>query len=62
MEDAVVDEYFANEIWKKAEFTKWKETKEREEREKLANSGRYKQYRRYMKKNAGQTISFVDDM
>ncbi|KAI6175723.1 J domain-containing protein [Aphelenchoides bicaudatus] len=78
MEDEVIEEYFANEIWKPTEFKQFKERKEAEEREKLANSGRYKvghlvvdpiikriffqQYRRYMKKNAGQTISFVDDL
>ncbi len=28
-----------------------------EEKEKLANSGRYRQYKRFMKKNTGSTIS-----
>jgi hypothetical protein len=32
-------------------FQKWKEAKELEMRVKLAQSGRYKQYRRYMKNN-----------
>jgi len=57
-----VDDYWANEIWKKEEFETWKKLKEEQEKEKQLNSGRYKQYKRYMKKNAGSTISFVDDV
>lgn len=62
MEEDVIDDYWANEIWKTDEFEKWKAAKEAQEKEKLQNSGRYKQYKRYMKKNAGSTISFVDDV
>jgi len=61
LEDDQVDEYFARELWKRPEFDHWKEEKDKEEREKLANSARYKQYRRYMKKQSGNTISFLED-
>lgn len=61
MEEKLVDSYLAEELWKKEEFTKWKEIRDLEEKEKLANSGRYRQYKRFMKKNAGSTISFLED-
>ena len=61
-EPKLMDEYLANELWKRAEFKRWKEQKDREEKEKLAKSGRYRQYQRQMKKQAGSTISFLDDM
>lgn len=48
-----MDEYMALELWKRVEFDRWKEAKDREEKEKLANSGRYRQYKRFMKKQAG---------
>jgi len=51
----------AKELWKKPEFDRWKEAKDIEEKDKLANSGRYRQYRRQMKKQAGSTISFLDE-
>jgi DnaJ family protein C protein 25 len=61
LEEPIVDDYLAHEIWKKPEFNRWKAAKEEEERAKLANSARFKQYRRYMKTQAGNTISFLDD-
>ncbi|KAH7731093.1 Protein DNJ-2 [Aphelenchoides avenae] len=61
LEEKEIDDYLAKELWKAAEFGVWKTAKELEEKEKLANSGRYKQYRRFMKKQAGSTISFLED-
>lgn len=61
LEPKLHDEYLAKELWKKPEFDKWKEAKDIEDKEKQAKSGRYKQYQRYMKKNAGSTISFLED-
>lgn len=61
MTDAEHEEYLELELWKKPEFDKWKVERELEEKEKLAQSGRYKRYRRYMKNNAGNTISFIED-
>ncbi|CAD5219638.1 unnamed protein product [Bursaphelenchus okinawaensis] len=61
LEDHLIHDYLEKEIWKKEEFDKWKAAREEEEKEELAKSGRYRQYRRYMKKQAGQTISFLDE-
>lgn len=60
-EESLIDEYLSNNLWVKADFERWKALKEQEEKEKLAGSARYRQYRRYMKKMEGQTISFLDD-
>ncbi|VDN55888.1 unnamed protein product [Dracunculus medinensis] len=49
------------ELWVKAKFDEWKMVKEEEQKQKLAASGRYKRYRRYMRNQAGSTISFVDE-
>jgi DnaJ family protein C protein 25 len=61
LEEEEIEQYLAKELWKKPEFDTWKAAKEEEEKEKLANSGRYKQYRRFMKKQAGSTISFLEE-
>ncbi|KAF1757640.1 hypothetical protein GCK72_014096 [Caenorhabditis remanei] len=57
--DVNIDDLFEKECWIKANCEKWKAEKEAAEQEKMAQSGRYKRYKRYMK-NAG-TISFVDE-
>lgn len=57
-EPKLMDEYLSKELWKRSEFDKWKEQKDREEKEKLAKSGRYRQYQRFMRKNAGFPIHF----
>ncbi|KAI1733176.1 dnaJ domain-containing protein [Ditylenchus destructor] len=61
LDDKLISSYFAEELWKKENFEKWKATKDFEEKEKLASSGRYRQYKRQMKKQAGSTISFLDE-
>lgn len=61
MEEKELDIYLNKELWKKSEFDVWKEEKDSLEKEKQMNSGRYRQYKRFMKKNAGSTISFLDD-
>lgn len=45
------EEFLEQELWIKENFLEWKEAKELEMRVKMAQSGRYKQYRRYMKNN-----------
>ncbi|PAV78036.1 hypothetical protein WR25_00920 [Diploscapter pachys] len=57
--DEEIDDMMEKELWTKAKFVVWKAEREAEEQTKLAQSGRYKRYKRYMK-NAG-TISFVDE-
>jgi len=59
--EKTIADYMTKELWKKPEFDRWKEAKDIEEKDKLANSGRYRQYRRQMKKQAGSTISFLDE-
>ncbi|KAF7635738.1 J domain-containing protein [Meloidogyne graminicola] len=58
----LIDEYLIKELWKKPVFDQWKLEKDLEEKEKLAKSGRYKQYQRFQRKQAGSTISFLDEM
>ena len=45
------EDFLEQELWIKENFLEWKEAKELEMRVKMAQSGRYKQYRRYMKNN-----------
>uniref|UniRef100_A0A914GS90 J domain-containing protein n=1 Tax=Globodera rostochiensis TaxID=31243 RepID=A0A914GS90_GLORO len=52
-EPKLLDEYMALELWNRTEFDRWKEAKDLEEKERLSNSGRYRQYKRFMKKQAG---------
>ncbi|CAK5105680.1 unnamed protein product [Meloidogyne enterolobii] len=61
-EQKLIDEYLIKELWKRDVFDQWKHEKDLEEKEKLAKSGRYKQYQRFQRKNAGSTISFLDEM
>uniref|UniRef100_A0A0N5AS58 J domain-containing protein n=1 Tax=Syphacia muris TaxID=451379 RepID=A0A0N5AS58_9BILA len=55
------DEFLAEELWKKDIYNEWKKNRDAEEKEKLANSGRYKRYRRYMKNQAGSRVTFMED-
>ncbi len=41
-------------------FQEWKEEKEEEMRIKMAQSGRYKQYRRYMRNKGPDRMTFDD--
>ncbi|CAB3409954.1 unnamed protein product [Caenorhabditis bovis] len=57
--DNDIDDMLDRKCWEKEAFAVWKAEKDAEEQERLAQSGKYKRYKRYMK-NAG-TISFVDE-
>lgn len=57
--DEDIDDLFERECWLKRNCATWKAERDAAEQEKMAQSGRYKRYKRYMK-NAG-TISFVDE-
>uniref|UniRef100_A0A915EKC0 J domain-containing protein n=1 Tax=Ditylenchus dipsaci TaxID=166011 RepID=A0A915EKC0_9BILA len=59
--EKTIDDYMAKQLWKKSEFDHWKEVKDMEDKEKQNNSGKYRQYKRFLKKNAGSTISFLDE-
>lgn len=59
MTDEEKDDFLEQELWIKEKFLKWKEEKETEMRIKMAQSGRFKQYRRYMK-NHDNRMTFDD--
>ncbi|KHN85684.1 DnaJ -like protein dnj-2 [Toxocara canis] len=61
LNEAEKHSFIEEKLWMKDTFAEWKRIKEEEEKERLANSGRYKRYRRFMKNQAGNTISFLDD-
>jgi len=52
MEDEQLEDMMELELWQKDKFKEWKAEKDAEMRIKMAQSGRYKQYRRYMKSHA----------
>ncbi|ESO86178.1 hypothetical protein LOTGIDRAFT_129609 [Lottia gigantea] len=59
-EDDKLD-YLDQELWKKDNFKVWKQQQDEEMKAKLAESARYKSYRRYMKKGGPGQISFGPD-
>jgi len=60
LEEEEVEEMLELELWQKDNFAVWKEEKEAEKRIKMAQSGRYKQYRRYMKNHGADRMTFED--
>ena len=49
-----------NGLWEKSKALEWKKEKEDEEKRKLAESARYKAYRRYMKNHGPGRLTFDD--
>lgn len=60
LEDDEKDEYLELELWKKENFELWHEQKEENMKKQLAESSRYKQYRRYMKNHGVGRMTFDD--
>lgn len=60
MEEDQLEEMMELELWVKEKFKVWKAEKDAEQRIKMAQSGRYKQYRRYMKSHANDRMTFED--
>merc|ERR1712112_451733 len=60
IEDEEVEDMLEGELWIKDKFKVWKEEKDAEMRVKMAQSGRYKQYRRYMKNHGSDRMTFED--
>jgi len=52
--------YLEMELWMSDKFQAWKQEKDDEMRIKMAQSGRYKQYRRYMKNHGSDRMTFDD--
>lgn len=61
LDDEEIESYVCDELWKEDACANYKKQKEVEEKEKLMNSGKYKQYKRFMKRNAGNSISFLEE-
>ncbi|XP_023221576.1 dnaJ homolog subfamily C member 25 homolog [Centruroides sculpturatus] len=53
-------DYLRNELWKKEKFQVWKQQKEDELKSKLAETARYKSYRRYMRNHGPGQLTFED--
>ncbi|XP_040580232.1 dnaJ homolog subfamily C member 25 homolog [Lepeophtheirus salmonis] len=60
LEEEERQDYLEEELWVKENFTIWKQAKDDEMRIKMAQSGRYKQYRRYMKNHGPDRMTFDD--
>lgn len=60
MEAEEREEFLELELWKKENFAEWKQEQEEEKKKELAESGRYKQYRRYMKNHGTGRMTFED--
>ena len=54
------ENYLEQELWIRENFDEWKREQEEEMRIKMAQSGRYKQYRRYMKNHGPDRMTFDD--
>lgn len=54
------EDFLEQELWIRENFDEWKIEKEEEMRIKMAQSGRYKQYRRYMKNHGPDRMTFDD--
>lgn len=59
IEDDTLDGYLRKELWKKENFREWKKEQDEEMKAKMAESSRYKSYRRYMKNNKSR-MTFED--
>jgi len=55
------DEYLSLELWRAESFSEWQADREAEVKRKLAQSGRYKQAKRWEKSHAGERMSFEPD-
>ena len=60
MPDHERDDMMDQELWISENFKEWKQEKDDEMRIKMAQSGRYKQYRRYMKNHGPDRMTFDD--
>lgn len=59
VEEEKIEEYLRHELWKRDKFKVWKKEQDEEMKAKMAESNRYKSYRRYMKNNKSR-MTFED--
>lgn len=60
LDEKTKEDYLGKELWIKENFNKWKAERDTEMKIKMAQSGRYKSYRRYMKANGPGRMYFDD--
>ncbi|XP_017784531.1 PREDICTED: dnaJ homolog subfamily C member 25 homolog [Nicrophorus vespilloides] len=60
IEDHQKQDYLHQELWDKEKFDIWKKQEEEDMKIQMAESNRYKQYRRFMKKNGIPRMTFDD--
>lgn len=60
LEEDEKEDYLEQELWVGSNFKEWKQEKEDALRAKLAQSGKYKQYRRYMRNHGPDRMTFDD--
>lgn len=60
LDEYVKEGYISQQLWIAENFRIWKEARDSEIRAKLAQSGKYKAYRRYLKANGPGRIYFDD--
>lgn len=60
IEDHTKEEYLELELWIKDKFKAWKKAQEEEMKKQMAESARYKSYRRYMAKHGPGRMTFED--
>jgi DnaJ family protein C protein 25 len=60
IEEDEIEEMLEQELWIPENYKVYKEDKDLEQRAKMADSGRMKQYRRYMKNHGGDRMTFDD--
>lgn len=60
IEEETIDEYLRKELWMKEKFKVWKKQQDEEMKAKMAESNRYKSYRRYMRNNQNNRMTFED--
>lgn len=60
IEENQINEYLHKELWKKDKFKIFKKAQEEEMKAKMAENNRYKSYRRYMKNNKNNRMTFED--
>ncbi|KAK7070875.1 DnaJ subfamily C member 25 [Halocaridina rubra] len=60
LEDSMKIDYMREKLWIKENYLEWKAERDEEMKAKMAQSGRYKSYRRWMKNNGPGRIYFDD--
>ncbi|KAL4225101.1 DnaJ subfamily C member 25 [Mactra antiquata] len=58
LEENEIEKFLHKELWIKANYDEWKKEQDEEMKTKLAESARYKSYRRYMKKGGPGQMTF----